>query len=76
MMYQWIVQTPSAAAQALPMQFRQLYGVTPWPAYGQSAAVNAILTAFGNLVYPGVERFFSNPVRFGYNVVWGTASDV
>lgn len=55
MMQNWVVQVPSQAAQARSMQFRQLFGVTPWPVTGQSAAVDAILTGFGNLVYPGIE---------------------
>lgn len=55
MLYQWVAQTPSGAAPAAPMQFRQLYGVTAWPAFGQSAAVDAILTAYGNIVYSGIE---------------------
>lgn len=59
-MYQWIQQTPSASAQALPMGYRQLYGVTAWPVFGQSAAVDAILTAFGNLVYTGNEGGLPN----------------
>lgn len=54
-LYQWIVQVPSATAQAQPYQFRQLYGVTAWPVTGQSATVNSILTQFGNIVYTGVE---------------------
>ena len=54
-LYQWVSQTPSESAPARPMQYRQLYGATPWPVYGQSATVNAILTAFGNIAYTGVE---------------------
>ena len=37
------------------MAFRQMYGVTQWPTSGQSAAVNAILTGYGNLIYSGIE---------------------
>ena len=55
MMYNWIEQTPSGAAPARPMQFRQLFGVTAWPTFGQNAAINAILTAQGNIVYSGIE---------------------
>ncbi len=51
----WVSQTPSEAAPARPLQYRQLFGCTPWPVYGQTAAVNAILTAFGNIAYSGTE---------------------
>jgi hypothetical protein len=54
-LYQWVQQTPSDFAPARPLQYRQLYGVTAWPTYGQSTAVNNILTAYGNIVYTGTE---------------------
>lgn len=59
-LYQWVVQVPSAAAPARPMQFRQLYGVTAWPSYGQSSAIDTILTAYGNIVYAGTEGGLPN----------------
>ena len=33
-----------------PMSFRYMYGVTPWPASGQSSAIAAIKAANGNIV--------------------------
>lgn len=60
MMYQWVSQNPSAVAPAGPMAFRILYGVTAWPYIGQSTAINAILTANANLVYPGTEGGLPN----------------
>ncbi len=53
--YAWVSQTVSEAAPARPVQYRQLFGCTPWPVYGQTAAVNSILTAFGNIAYSGTE---------------------
>lgn len=33
-----------------PMSFRYMYGVTPWPASGQSSAIAAIKAANGNII--------------------------
>lgn len=59
-LYNWVVNQPSAAAPMRPMQYRQLYGTTAWPTYGQSAAIDAILTASGNIAYSGTEGGLPN----------------
>ena len=62
--YQWLANQPSQATPLAPMAFRYAYGVTPWPQTGQSAAVNAILTAYGNLIYTGAEGGISTATLF------------
>lgn len=59
-LYNLVQNAPSGAAPMRPMQYRQIYGCTPWPSYGQSAAINAILTANGSLVYAGTEGGLPN----------------
>lgn len=62
--YQWLANQPSQSTPLAPMAFRYAYGVTPWPQTGQSAAVNAILTAYGNLIYTGAEGGISTATLF------------
>ena len=49
MFYQWLVNLPGAANKLAPMSYRYVYGVTPWVQSGNSVAINAILTTYGNL---------------------------
>jgi len=62
--YQWLVNNPSASNKLAPMAYRYLYGVTPWPQTGQSAAINAILTGNGNIILTGAEGGISNACIF------------
>lgn len=62
--YQWLVNSPSASNKLAPMAYRYLFGVTPWPLSGQSAAINAILTANGNIILTGAEGGISNACIF------------
>lgn len=62
--YQWLVNNPSSSNKLAPMAYRYLYGVTPWPQTGQSAAINAILTGNGNIILTGAEGGISNACIF------------
>lgn len=68
--YQWLVNNPGPANQLAPMAYRFLFGITPWPASGFSSQINAVLTAFGNLVLTGSEGGISTSCQFK-----GTLSD-
>lgn len=58
----FLSNNPSPVNQLAPMGYRFLFGTTPWPVTGQSSTVNSILTAFGNLSYPGSQAGLSNAV--------------
>lgn len=62
--YQWLANNPSSSAPAAPMAYRYAYGVTPWPSSGQTANINTILTAFGNLILTGAEGGISTATGF------------
>lgn len=62
--YEWLANNPSAATPAQPMQYRFLFGVTPWIYNGNATVINAILTAFGNLVLTGAEGGISTSCIF------------
>lgn len=80
--YQWLVNNPGASTPVPPMGFRFLYGVTPWATVNNSASINAILSAFGNIVLTGAEGGIStaclfegttmdgNQMMFWYGVDW------
>jgi hypothetical protein len=53
--YEWLANNPGPASPAAPMAYRFLYGVTPWSLIGNQTAINAILTAFGNVILTGAE---------------------
>ncbi len=53
--YQWLSNNPSSVSPAAPMNFRFLYGVTPWVLTNNQTAIDAILTANGNLILTGAE---------------------
>ena len=50
--YQLLANNPSPSNKLAPMAYRQLFGTTPWPATGQSSALQSILSNFGNISYP------------------------
>jgi hypothetical protein len=58
--YQWLVNNPGPANILAPMAFRFLYGITPWTQAANGAAINAILTAFGNIGLTAAEGGLSN----------------
>ncbi len=60
MMYQWLVNNPSASTPLAPMAYRYLVGVNAWPASGYSSQTTAILSAYGNMVGTGAEGGISN----------------
>jgi len=62
--YQWLANNPSSATPAAPMAYRYAYGVTPWPSTGQTANINAILTAYGNVILTGAEGGISTATGF------------
>lgn len=55
MLYQWLVNNPSAANPLGPMAYRYLTGVTPWAISGNQANINSVLSNYGNLIYPASE---------------------
>lgn len=71
-MYQWLVNQPGAANPLAPMAFRFLFGVTPWAWKGTTAARNAVLTDFGNIVLQGAEGGLSNSCIFKGTLMDGT----
>lgn len=62
--YQWLANNPSATNILAPMAYRYLYGVTPWVQKGNSSAINAVLSANGNLALTGSEGGISNTILF------------
>lgn len=69
--YNWLVNNPNASNKLAPMQYRTLYGVTPWPASGSSAEINTLLTANVNLVLTGAEGGLSTAAIFPGRVMSG-----
>jgi hypothetical protein len=54
--YNWLANTPSAAAPVPPMGYRAAYGVTPWAqTTTNNVSINAVLSAYGNLILTGAE---------------------
>jgi hypothetical protein len=82
--YQWLANSPSLAAPIGPMNFRFVYGVTPWvlSLSANATAVNTILSAYGNVILTGAEGGIStslirngttmdgNQAMFWYAVDW------
>ncbi|MHB8388246.1 MAG: hypothetical protein ACYDBH_01535 [Acidobacteriaceae bacterium] len=62
--YNILVNNPGPANILQPLQYRYLYAVTPWAQQGNSAAVNAILSAYGNVVGTGAEGGISTACLF------------
>ena len=64
--YNMAVNNPGANSKLAPMQYRYLYGVTPWPATGSSADIQTIRNYGGNYVGTGAEGGISaNCIRGG-----------
>lgn len=53
--YNIALNNPGANSQLAPMQYRYLYGVTPWPATGYSTEIQTIRNYGGNYVGTGAE---------------------
>ena len=74
--YQLIVNQPSQASPLAPFAYRYVYGSTPWVYAGNSITMNAILTAYGNLIYTGAEGGISQACLFkgttmdGEQIAW------
>jgi hypothetical protein len=62
--YQWLVNNPSASNKLAPMAYRYVFGVTPWPTSGYNSQINAIMTAYGNIILTGAEGGISNACIF------------
>lgn len=62
--YQILVNNPNAANKLAPLSYRYLYGVTPWVPSGNQTTINAILTAYGNIVETGAEGGISQACIF------------
>lgn len=62
--YQFLANSPNLASPAAPMAYRFLYGVTPWSLTNNQAAINAILTAYGNVILTGAEGGISTACLF------------
>jgi len=62
--YQWLVNNPSASNQLAPMQYRYVFGVTPWAQMGNQSTINAILSDYGNLIITGAEGGISTACVF------------
>jgi len=58
--YNFLVNNPSASNPLLPINFRYVYGVTPWPMFQNSTSINTILSAYANLILTGAEGGISN----------------
>ena len=54
-LYNVVANNPGPANKLAPMQYRYLFGVTPWPATGQSTAIQNIANYGGNWVGTGAE---------------------
>lgn len=65
MFYQMLNLNPSASTPGAGIALKYLYGVTPWASgSANSAAINSILTANGNLVWTGAEGGISTAALF------------
>lgn len=79
--YNMIVNAPSASAPAPPLGFRYLFGVTPWNPTNNQTTINAILSAYGNIVLTGAEGGISTACVFrgttmdGNQFMWWWAVD-
>jgi len=72
LLYQWLVNNPGAANPLAPTSYRYVYGVTPWELTGNSADINAVLTAYGNLFLTGAEGGISDTCIFKGTTMDGT----
>ena len=70
--YQFLVNNPSASNRLAPMGYRYGYGVTAWPASGQSTNITNVLTDYGNLIITGAEGGISENCLFKGTTADGT----
>ncbi len=61
---------PSSTNKVTPTAFSYLFGVTPYPLFGNSAQLSTLKTAFANYVGTGAEGGISNAI-----LEWGTTED-
>lgn len=61
---------PSATNKVAPFAFAFVYGVTPYPTYGNSALLATLKAASVNIIGTGAEGGISNTIIF-----WGTTMD-
>ncbi len=62
--YQWTFNNPGPGNILAPMTYRYGYSVTPWEQQGNSATINAILTANGNIIGTGAQGGISTATLF------------
>lgn len=62
--YDLLSNDPSAGTPAAPMAYRYQYGVTPWAQNGNVTTIDAILTAYGNIIGTGAEGGISTAILF------------
>ena len=62
--YQWTLNNPGPGNVLAPMAYRYGYGVTPWAQQGNSATINTILTANGNIISTAAQGGFSTATLF------------
>lgn len=63
--YQMIVNNPGPANKLAPVQYRYVYGVTPWPSTGYTAEINTALNYNCNIIGTGAEGGINNSCIFG-----------
>jgi hypothetical protein len=61
---------PGATTRVTPFAFTYLYGVTPYPTFGNSALLQTLKNAAVNIVGTGAEGGISNTI-----MLWGTTMD-
>lgn len=62
--YNWLLNNPGPANKLAPMGYRYVYGVTPWAVLGNSSTINAILSAYGNVIETGSQGGISTSCLF------------
>lgn len=70
--YNLLSNNPSAGTPAAPMAYRYEYGVTPWASNGNVTTIDAILTAYGNIIGTGAEGGISTAILFKGTTMDGT----
>ena len=71
-LYNIAVNNPGLANKLAPMQYRYLYGVTPWVQKGNSVTINTVLTGDGNLIMTGAEGGISTAALYKGTTMDGT----
>jgi hypothetical protein len=72
--YQWLSNAPSATSPAPPMGYRFMFGVTPWVTVNNQTQINAVLTAYGNVILTGAEGGISTATSFKGTTMDGNQS--